>query len=225
MFDSHSPRLDLEALRAEDLHAIASNEAAVHKDLALRILVERGSLFAVKDDLYAAAQELILDNPIILKKVDPASGVVALKLPGIIDILADLQARRIALTRTVAEHNEAHKQSIASLEETVSIHKDAADLALRTAYSVLWKDATTKLFALKTEHDTAIAELRAAHDTQIADAKARLALLERSVWKKVSDWLRARWARLRKRKADPAPTQPEDDAMFTERVAEMVRRA
>ena len=100
----HDPRLDLESLRAEDLYAIASNESAAHKDLALRILVERGSLFALKDDVYADAQKLILDNPIILRKVDPASAVIALKLPGLIEVVADAQRKaRIAGTRGGSE--------------------------------------------------------------------------------------------------------------------------
>jgi hypothetical protein len=224
----HDPRLDLESLRAEDLYAIASNESAAHKDLALRILVERGSLFALKDDVYADAQKLILDNPIILRKVDPASAVIALKLPGLIEVVADAQRKRELLARVVDQNHAAHVQSIADLGGAVIANRDATDQSLHIAAINLWSYVLKQAWqvaedaaAQKIEHD----KLRTDHERESADAQARLVLLERSLWRKLSDWTKARWSRLRERKADPALAEREDEAAFSERVAEMIRRA
>jgi hypothetical protein len=222
---SHDPRIDLEHLPEETLFNIARNPAAVHRGLAMRLLVERASLFAGHPDIAEECRELVIQDPIVLKKVDPAQALHALRLPGVIDILADLQTRRIALTRTVAEQNTAHTKQIESLGSTVSNNKDAAELALRQAYSSLWKDATVKIFTLKTEHDEQIAALRADHEREIAAANVRLVLLERSPWKKFTDWVKARWSRLRKRQAVSAPSEQEDVAGFEARVAEMIRQA
>ncbi len=221
-------RIDLEILPEANLYDIARNPAAVHRGLAMRLLVERGSLFAGHPDIAEECRELVLQDPIVLKKVDPAQALHALQLPGVIDILADLQTRRQALTCTVAEHNATHTKNIASLEDTVTTNKAASEQALHDASVTLWSYFLKQTWQLaedaaaqKIEHD----KLRADHDAEIADAKARLALLERPLRQKVSDWLRARWARLRKPKADPALVAQEDENAFESRVAEMVRRA
>jgi hypothetical protein len=219
------PLRDLQNLPDEQLFNVARNPAAVYRGLAMRLLVERASLFAGHPDIAEECRELVIQDPIVLKKVDPAQALHALRLPGVIDILADLQTRRIALTRTVAEHNATHTKEIESLGSTVSNNRDAAELALRQAYSSLWKDATVKIFTLKTEHDEQIAALRAAHEREIADAKARLVLLERSPWRKLTDWVKSRWSRLRKRQVVSAPSEQEDVAGFEARVAEMIRQA
>jgi hypothetical protein len=219
-------RNNLERLPSEVLFNLARNPAAVERKLAIQLLVERGSEFACRDEIALEAEQFVLDNPRILAKIDPVGAVMAAsRLPGIVDVICAEQERRRALAATVDEHHAIHGDKHSALESTVAANRDAGELALRTAYSVLWRDATTKIFALKTEHDKVIAELRADHDAQIADAQGRLTLLERSAWKKVSDWLRARWARLRKPKAVPALTEKEEGAAFSERVAEMVRNS
>jgi hypothetical protein len=219
------PLHDLQNLPDEQLFNVARNPAAVHRGLAMRLLVERASLFAGHPDIAEECRELFIQDPIVLKKVDPAQALHALRLPGIIDILADLQTRRIALTGKVDEHNEAHRQSIATLEATVSANRDAGELALRAAYSLLWRDGATKIYNLKMEHDTAIATLRSDHEREIAEAQARLALLERSSWRKFTDWVKSRWSRLRKRQAVSAPSERENVVGFEARVAEMIRQA
>ena len=236
----HDPRIDLETLRSEDLYGIASNEAAVHKDLALQILVERCSEFALKDDVAAAAQEFVLDHPLILKRINPATAVNALTMPGVIEVLDDVQKKRQALGRVVDRNNEAQAQSIASLEAAIkassAAHDEAlaneqaerltmaaehaqsdaditnsiADLNIATSKAIanvtawLWREAANKIYglyeaheelraaiaALRSDHDAALATLRSDHEGEIAAANVRLVLLERSAWKKLSDWAR-----------------------------------
>jgi|SRR5579872_1564599 len=222
---AHDPLHDLESLPDEQLFNVARNPGALHRMLAITILVERGSLYAGHPDIANDATDLVIENPIVLKKINPATAIHALKLPGVIDVLADLQSRRIALTRKVDENHASHTKEIADLNSTVTTNKDATDLALRQAYSVLWRSAATTIYNLKLEHDAAIAELRSDHEREIDSAKARLALLERSLWRKLVDWIQTRWSRLRKPKAAPVLIGQEDEAAFENRVAEMVRAA
>jgi hypothetical protein len=202
----HDPRLDLEALRAEDLYAIASNEAATHRELALRILVERGSLLAVKDNLAAESHALILDNPIILKRIDPAAAVTALSMPGVIECIADAQMKRQALAKVLDKNNASHTQSIASLETTVSTNKAANGQALHDAFVKLWTyfarqnwQITEDAAAQKAAFDREIATLQEVHARDVQAAAERLRLLERSTRRKLVDWAKSRWARLRKK--------------------------
>ena len=228
---SHDPRLNLDALRAEDLYAIAVNPAAAHRDLAIQILVERGSLFALKDDIAEESRQYVLDNPIVLKKIDPAAAVTALSMPGVIECIADAQQKRKALARVVSEHNAAHIGHIAALETAVANNKVAGDHALHDACATLWRyvlkqawqgveDAAPRTAELK----TTIAELRAEHAQDITAAAERLRLLERSPWRKLVDW----WAkRSRFRKSEPATvlTEQDEDAAFQTRMAEMILKA
>jgi hypothetical protein len=219
-------RNNLERLPSEVLFNLARNPAAVERKLAIQLLVERGSEFACRDEIAVEAEQFVLDHPRILAKINPVGAVMAAsRLPGIVDVICAEQERRRALAATVDEHHDAHTQNHAALSTTVANHKAANDVALTNATTRLWKSAAAMIYNLKLEHDAQIAALRADHDAEIADANTRLALLERPLRQKVSDWLRARWARLRKRQAVPALNEQEDDATFTERVAEMVRNA
>ena len=198
----YEARSNLEQLPSEVLYNLARNSAAIERKLAIQILVERGSEYACRDEIALEAEQFVLDHPRILAKLDPVGAMMAAtKLPGIVDVVAAEQERRRALATTVGEHHDAHTQNHAALSTTVADHKEANELALRTAYSTLWRDATTKVYNLKVEHDTAIAELRADHEREITNAQARLALLERSLWRRLVDWTKARWARLRKSRA------------------------
>jgi len=136
---------------------------------------------------------------LVLKKVDPASGLQALRLPGVIDVLADLQSKRLALANQVEEHHAAHTESGALLTATVINNKAAGDRALHDACVTLWRyvlkqawrgieDAATQ----KATVDNQIAELRAGHNKDMQSAAERLRLLERSLWRKFIDYLKSR---------------------------------
>jgi hypothetical protein len=176
-------RIELERLPSENLYDIARNTAATHRLLAIQVLVERASPFAGRDEIAAEARQFILSNPIILKRIDPAAAAFATKLPGVVDCIADGQTKHIDLARVVDEHHAVHTQKTAALETTVNENKAASGQAIAEAYAVLWRDYTRKVFQLKLDHDNEIAELRAVHQKAIA----RLALLERSVWRKLVD--------------------------------------
>ena len=61
-------RLNLQTLPDENVFDIARNESAQHRELALRILAERGSLYASRDEIADEARRLIIDNPSVLKE-------------------------------------------------------------------------------------------------------------------------------------------------------------
>jgi hypothetical protein len=51
------PRTDLERLPSGNLYGVARNAAAVHRHLAIQLLVERASPFAGRDEI--AAEEIV----------------------------------------------------------------------------------------------------------------------------------------------------------------------
>jgi hypothetical protein len=185
------PRADLEHLPDINLFDIARNESAVHREVAIRILVERGSLYVAREEIAGEARQLVLDQPAVLKRIDPASAVHALKLPGVIDILTDLQSKRVALTAVVSEHNAAHTQSIGRLESVLDENKVSsgqADAALWEHFTHQNLQLTQDHNALKLDLDVQIAALQALHAKDSTATDRRLALLERSPWRRVIDW-------------------------------------
>jgi hypothetical protein len=186
----YDARTDLEHLPDSTLFDISRNESAAHGEVALRILVERGSLYVARDEIASAARQLVIDNPAVLKRIDPASAVHALKLPGVIDVLSDLQAKRIALTGVVAEHNAAHTQSIEALGSAVNENKVSSEQALREAYTSLWEHFTQAQASQKLDFDVQIAALQSQHAKDMQATNDRLALLERSLWRKLADALK-----------------------------------
>jgi hypothetical protein len=235
------PRTDLEKLPSEKLVDIARNEAAAHRVLAIRLLIERGSSLALQPEIADEARELVLNDPIILKQIDAATAIVSLKLPGIVDVLAENSKKRAELAELVDEHHatgtrklaaleatvnnnhaataqsladetgalgqafiDGHRQlkqnferQIAALGSTVTANKAASDLALRDACAGLWNDFTGKMFRLtqerdaqKTNFDGQIAALQASHTKETHVASVRLALLERSLWRKLVDYFK-----------------------------------
>jgi hypothetical protein len=235
------PRSDLERMPSESLFCIARNEAAAHRVLAIRLPVERGSSLALQPEIADEARELVLNDPIILKQIDPATAIVSLKLPGIVDVLADNSTKRAELAELVDEHHAASTRKLAALESTVNTNhaaasqaladetgalaqafidghrqlkqnferqiaalgstvtanKAASDLALREACAGIWSDFTGKMWQLtqdcdaqKTNFDAQIVALQASHAKETYAASVRLALLERSPWRKLTDWCR-----------------------------------
>ena len=84
----HDPRIDLERLPSETLYDIGRNTAAAHWKLAIQILVERGSHLACRDEIAAEAKDFVLNDPLVLRRIDPVSAALATtKLPGIVDCL------------------------------------------------------------------------------------------------------------------------------------------
>ena len=187
----NDPRMDLEHLPDLAVFDIARNESAVHRELAIRILIERVSLLAGREESAAEARQLVIDHPAILKRIDPATAVHALKLPGVIDVLSDLQNKRVELTRIVGEHHADHIQNHTALESTVNENKLSSENALRSAYAILWGDYTRKAWQLVEDYneqklalDQQIAELHDEHRKDNEVASERLRLLERSPWRK-----------------------------------------
>jgi hypothetical protein len=62
---THDPRADLERLPSDTLFSIARNESAQHKVLALRLLVERRSRFALQPEIVEEARALKLIDPAV----------------------------------------------------------------------------------------------------------------------------------------------------------------
>jgi hypothetical protein len=59
-----TPRSSLEHLPDGHLYDIARNPSAIHRLLCLRILVERASLCAAREDAVDEERGLIIDNPL-----------------------------------------------------------------------------------------------------------------------------------------------------------------
>jgi hypothetical protein len=187
------PRHDLEHLPDANIYDIARNESAAHRELAIRILVERGSLYVSREEIAGEARQLVLDQPAVLKRIDPASAVHALRLPGVIDVISDLQSKRIALTSVVSEHNAAHTQSIETLESVVNENKVSggeADAELWEHFTQQNWQLTQAHASLKLDFDVQIAALQAQHAKDMQAANERLVLLERSRWRKLVDYFK-----------------------------------
>jgi hypothetical protein len=186
----HDPRTDLERLPSENLFDLARNDAATHRKLAIQLLVERGSHLACRDEFAAEARDYVLNDPIVLKRIDPASAALATaKLPNIIDCLAHEQTQRVELSRVVSEHNAAHTQKNATLESIVNDNKAVGEQALAQAYELLWGYFARQGWELaqaqsdqKLDTDKQLQELRSEHQQDNEAASERLRLLERSAW-------------------------------------------
>jgi hypothetical protein len=195
----HDPRTDLERLPSENLFDLARNDAATHRKLAIQLLVERGSHLACRDEIAAEARDYVLNDPIVLKRIDPASAALATaKLPNIIDCLAHEQTKRVELSRVVGEHHAAHTQKNATLEATVTENRVAGEQALAQAYELLWGYFARQGWQLAQAHtdqkldfDRQLQTLQEEHEKDITAATARLTLLERSLWRKLVDYLKS----------------------------------
>jgi hypothetical protein len=172
--ETHDSRIDLEQLRSEDLFNVARNLSAVHRALAARLLVERGSPLACADEVIELAKDVIFSDPITLatchKNMDPAT---AAKLPGPIELIASGLHQHIALAGRVAEAHAAHARDIADLDSTVN----AKSKALADQVAALARDLAEQREQLQKVLDT--------HQEELHAVQARLALLERSPWAKL----------------------------------------
>lgn len=166
---------ELRSLRSEDLLSLARNPAAQVRREALWLLVERGSHHAGHPDVAEAATQLILNHPLILKTTEP--GCFAHKLPGLLEIVA----------------NEARK--------TTKLERKTSDIANDLSFSqrdllvlrLLVIESTKELARKDDELSGYIKELddlATEHDKRLEAAEIRLALLERSLWRKISDWVK-----------------------------------
>lgn len=172
---------ELQLLRNEDLLSLARNPVATVKHDAIRLLVERGSPHAGHPDIVEEAARIIYLEPIILKKSDPASAVAANKLPGLLDVIAS----EVKKVRTLefragqfAEKHAVHETDLLDLR--LLLHRKHADmLELHNSVS---KELMKTDSILSDEN-------RSAHN-KIQAAETRLALLERSLWRKFVDWLK-----------------------------------
>lgn len=170
----HEPRLDLEHLPSENLFHVARNPSAVHRALAVRLLVERGSPLACDDEVIDLARAAIFSDPIRLStcqaKMDP---VTAAKLPGPIELIASGLHKHIALANKVAEAHAAHARDITNLDANTT----AQAKALADQVAALARDLADQRQQLQTVLDT--------HQEELQAVQARLALLERSPWAKL----------------------------------------
>lgn len=186
------------------------------------------------------ARELVLRYPVILRKIDPATAIVivSLKLPGIVDVLADNSTKRAELAELVDEHYAANTRKPAACESTVNSNQTAnaqtlanetrllgqafvdghrqlrqdfegqlatlgctviankadSEQALHEAYTSLWKYFAEQQWWFSQNYDSRSLTLDEKLDTLQAEqnknrpaAKDRLALLERSPWRKLVD--------------------------------------
>ena len=130
---SYDPRATLEHLRDEDLFGVATNTSAIHRDLAIQLLVERCSPLALRDEIAEQARKYVLDNPLVLTKINPAATVTSIKMPGVIECIADAQLKRQALAKLVSENDATHTKAHAELDERVEQNHTSQALALADA--------------------------------------------------------------------------------------------
>ena len=169
----HDPRLDLETLHDQNLFDIARNSEAVHRGLAVRMLVERASPFASRDEILTEARRVVLDDPMTIKGLAPE---VAAKLPDLLDLVADAHRKHVALAQTVGDNQVSHTRALAMLEQSVSDNQAAHDRAL-AHHAVTLTQSLTEQHELRTNLDE--------HQKELVAMKHRLALLERSPWQKL----------------------------------------
>jgi hypothetical protein len=172
--ETHDPRIDLEHLPSENLFNIARNPSAVHRALAARLLVERGSPLACADEVIELAKDAIFANPIALAACHKnMNAATAAKLPGPIELIASGLHQHIALAGRVAEAHHAHARDIADLNENTAAQ--ARTVVDRVA--ALARDLGEQREELK--------KVLTTHEEELQAVQARLALLERSPWAKL----------------------------------------
>ena len=176
---------ELNLLRSEDLLSLARNPVATVRKEAIRLLVERGSQYAGHDDVVKEAGQIIYADPRILKTCDPASAVFAQKLPGLLDVIGNEADKTKELQQKARDFDDKHA---AHDREDVYLH----DFALNLSTVLAGKLDETKSYLLR--HD---AELFTVTQERIKAAETRLALLERSLWRKFVDWLKRKFKRAR----------------------------
>jgi hypothetical protein len=236
MTNHKDARQDLERMPSESLYNIACNESAAHRVLAFRLLIERGGPLAMQPEIADEARELALNDAIVLKRIDPASAVLSLKMPGVIDCLADNQVKRAELAELVDERHATGTRKLAALEATVNHNHAAAAQALADETGALgqavseWhrqlketsnarsrhldrpssrtRPTVSKLYTRRTPRsgstspnnsggsvrtmtvaltlDEKSEALQAEHTKNMQAANDRIALLERSPWRKLA---------------------------------------
>jgi hypothetical protein len=203
MINESQLRTEFAKLRSQDLLAVARNQAAHARMLAIAMLVERAAKEAMHPDIAAESQNFVLSNPLILKKVNPTD-LMGAKIPGIVDVVdADIKARQ-SLERTVSKNHETQSDRTASLESIVSTNNETQTKALSEQAESHSKEIATQdkrqsgaLSAAVASLEKKLSDMKAEADKELNTAKDRLALLERSLWRKFVDSLKAIVKRLR----------------------------
>jgi len=242
MADAQKIEESFQTLRNDDLFAIARNRSAAHRELAIRMLIKRASPYVGHEEIRDEANAIVINDPRILREVDPASLIACHRLPGIFEILHNINQNHASLSQTTAsnhaalestvkkhhealshslsEESEQRKQASAdharALSEQASAHTaEISCLSEKTTQQAeelrkalqdqaekheraLHEHATKNSEALDQQAKTHADELTnqaAAHGNGIAELKQRLALLERSLWRKAVDFIKSLFVR------------------------------
>jgi hypothetical protein len=208
---------ELSLLRDDDLLHLARNPSCNCRADAIRLLVERSSHHAGHPDIAAEASALLHADPLILKKIDPAAAFSAHRLPGLIEILAkdvkdtraveqkasaleqNLNQTADGLRGTIAEKEQALKQQHEDLR--ASLGKDLSELyerlnetsqALLATQTASSNSLEKKQEAIRTELLVTLGAAQELYGKRTDALEARLARLERSLWRKIVDWFKGR---------------------------------
>ena len=218
---------ELALLRDDDLLHLARNPSSNCRADAVRLLVERSSPHANHPEIAVEAAGLVHADPLILKKMDPASAIAAHKLPGLLDVLAkDVKDTRALeqkagvleqnLARTgnelrgsLTEKEQALRKQHEELRENIGGQLSALCQKLSETAAGLSQSQANSATALERKQKEIEAGLlqqlgvlfqtHALYGKRITDsednlkaAEARIARLERSVWRKFWDWVKGR---------------------------------
>lgn len=179
---------ELQTLRSEDLLSLARNPSATVKRDALRLLIERASPHAAHPDVAEEAKVIILNDPGILKKADPGSIVFAHKLPGVLDVIVNEAAKTKLLESKAVRFADHIEQLVAADNKLYKADLDARIKTYELVGEISDEHQATKEELLKTlEHLQYIAD---EYGNRLEAAEIRLALLERSLWRKIVDWVK-----------------------------------
>jgi hypothetical protein len=108
------------------------------------------------------------------------------------------------MSRTASENHAALSRRTGVIEQSVASNKETTDTALASqhtlhtqALSALTENFTQQLGSMKQKLEQELADLRGETEKEAQAAKSRLDLLERPVWRKCWDWMKARVQGLR----------------------------
>jgi hypothetical protein len=171
---------ELRLLRNDDLLNLARNPVANSRAAAIRLLVERGSSLASHPDIATEAASMVYADPIILKKADPASEIGARKLPGLIEVIAHEVKSNRALEQKSSVLETNHGQLKDALREKTEL--------IESAHAATKQALLDQHEALKKIHESRFEEA----EQRLQNAEARVSRLERSLWRKLVDWIKGR---------------------------------
>ncbi|MGA9511690.1 MAG: hypothetical protein WBV55_23910, partial [Candidatus Sulfotelmatobacter sp.] len=115
---------------------------------------------------------------------------VITKLPGILDLIIHEHQALVALAQAVAANHAANAQGLAKLESTLSEQNTAHNSAIAEQSASLSNTIAQQREQMQTILD--------AHQLELDVMNTRLAMLQRSLWRKIREWWIARWRRRRR---------------------------